>query len=258
MARHREHTSAVTKDSVDSLSDQIYGVIKEDILTGVFLPRHMMQEGRLAKRFGTSKTPVREALLRLVREGLLDVYPRVGYAVTEVSIDDIESLFEYRAILEASAAELAAVRMTPGQLERLEMVMETPYLVGERESYHDFFAQNQEFHLQIAGASGNRHLAQAIASLFDQIDRVLRYRLDIGDSAERMEREHGAVIEALARRDGAEARRITEASIQKSKEQIIRGLLREKVSQPRAPALRRTALRDDTTGERVREVNEDG
>src|ERR1700733_8084427 len=127
----------------DSLSDRVYGEIKRDILSGAFGPRTHLREGELARRFSVSKTPVREALGRLVHEGLLEVFPRVGYAVAECSVADAQSILEYRAIIECAAVELAARYITDAELEQLEAMANLDVRPRQRATYDEFFSQNR-------------------------------------------------------------------------------------------------------------------
>src|SRR5436190_1701331 len=101
------------------LRDRVYAEIKEDILTGVLAPGQLLQEGQLAQRFKTSKTPVREALARLVQEDLLEAFPRVGYVVTDCTVEDAQAVLDFRAILEGAAIELAARYITEAELAQL-------------------------------------------------------------------------------------------------------------------------------------------
>jgi len=203
---------------------------------GTLAPGQRLQEGALAAKFGISKTPVREALARLAHEGLVEVYPRIGYAVTQLGAEEIEDLFEFRKILEGAAAELAARHVTESELERLELVVDTDYIPVDKSSYLDFFSQNREFHFLIARASRNRYLFRAIQTMFDLVDGALRHRLDAGEAAGRMRREHRVVLDALKRRDAQDARIATEDSIVESKKGIIRWLTREKLTRTSGPS----------------------
>lgn len=184
----------------ESFTDRVHAAVKRDILIGAVEPAEQLQEGELAKRFAVSKTPVREALNRLVHEGLLDVFPRVGYVVTECTVADAHAIFEFRAILERAAVGLATRYITDTELEQLDAMANLDFRPRQRATYEEFFAQNRRFHLLIAVASRNDELVKAIAGLFDKVDRLLHYRLDVGDarsSLEEMRREHMDLVRAL-------------------------------------------------------------
>lgn len=225
----------LVRDSVESLADQVHRALLKDILAGAFQPADRLNEGVLAQRFGTSKSPVREALARLVGEGHIEVYPRVGYAVAEITVDDVEDLFEYRMILEGSSAELAAARITGTELQRLRVLTDVEFSARARETYGAFFAQNRDFHLQIARASRNANLVRALTNVFDKVDRALRYRLDVDTAVERMHSEHRLLVDALGKADGTLAKRLAVEQISVGKDRVIEGLLIERLDQESEP-----------------------
>ena len=224
---------------LDSLSDAVYVEVKRDILAGVLEPAARLQEGDLAKRYSVSKTPVREALNRLVHEGLLEVFPRVGYVVTECSVADAQSTFEFRAILECAAVELATRYITDSELEQLEALALLDVRPRERATYEEFFLQNRRFHLLIATASRNGELASAIEGLFDRVDRLLHYRLDVGDEPsllEEMRDEHVALVSALRRQQPDEARAALMEGLDRTKSQVL-SVLMASDHDPAAPSV---------------------
>jgi DNA-binding GntR family transcriptional regulator len=232
----------VTRESSRPLAQQVYEQLRQRIITGEYQSGAQLREGVLAAEFGISKTPVREALGRLVQEELVDVIARSGYVVRGTTVEEVEALFELRLIVECAAARLAAERMTEPEIERLELLMDVTF--GPRDhSYEDFFAANREFHLAIARGTHNPHISRTLASIFDKVDRALRYRLDRESTADLMKAEHSALVAAIKARDPERARREAEAQIRTSRTEAIRGLLYEQnTTEPRSnrsdPALR--------------------
>jgi DNA-binding GntR family transcriptional regulator len=225
----------------ESLSDRVHVAVKRDILIGALEPAAQLQEGELAKRYAVSKTPVREALNRLVHEGLLDVFPRVGYIVTECTLAEAQSIFEFRAILERAAVELAARYITDTELEQLEAMANLEARPRHRATYEEFFTQNRRFHLLIATASRNTELVNAIAGLFDRVDRLLHYRLDLGDedsSLEEMRREHLDLVRALRARDAQAALPALMDGLDRTRSQVLSALMADAA---RGPAESRAA-----------------
>src|SRR5258708_6403789 len=90
-----------------SLGDRVYQALKRDIITGVFPSGDALTEKQLAKRYRGSRTPVREAAVRLQQENLLRIVPNRGYFVRHITINELSELYEYRAALEGACAELA-------------------------------------------------------------------------------------------------------------------------------------------------------
>src|SRR5438445_603484 len=102
-----------------SLTARVYQDLKRDIMTCALRPGAEVYEGQLAERYGVSKTPIREALNTLRQEGYVRVLPRRGYVVAPVSVEDVQEVFHVRLLLEPSAAELAAQRVSGEQLVEL-------------------------------------------------------------------------------------------------------------------------------------------
>src|SRR6187399_774147 len=92
---------------------EVYGSIRQDIISGTLKQGEIINEGLLAQKYSVSRTPAREALLTLVAEGLLSSLPRAGYMVTPVTIRDVQEAFHLREILEVEATRLAAQQITP-------------------------------------------------------------------------------------------------------------------------------------------------
>ncbi|HEX4011636.1 MAG TPA: GntR family transcriptional regulator [Solirubrobacteraceae bacterium] len=221
------------------LRDSVYEGLKFEIITGVLPAGEQIQEAQLAEQFETSKTPVREALARLAQEGLLEVLPRVGYIVRSYTLEQAQAIFDFRAILEGAAAELAARYITEGELRQLEAMCELDYRSGQPLSYTGFFERNRRFHLLVATASRISYLVEALDRIFDQVDRLLHHRLDLRAPDAQLIDEHLAVVAALRRRDPDGAREamlvglnstrdlVLNFLVQGGERQVVAGQLRE-------------------------------
>lgn len=189
---------------------QVYGQLREMILTLEFPPGAPLGESDLSERLGVSRTPIREALGRLAREGLVRQYPGRGAFVSEISIPDIVELYQMREALESHAARLAAesIReegraMLAELLEQLEGERKA-LAAGDNDRYYDLMARMDESIVRLAG---NQRLAAALSEVWAQIRRVRRMAsrsparlLDTVD-------EHIAIISAI--RDGDPERAAT-------------------------------------------------
>jgi len=208
------------------LRDTVYNAVKHDILTGDIAPGEQLQEATLAERFGISKTPVREALTRLVQDELLEVFPRLGYVATDSTPQGAHELLEYRALLESAAIELAARYITVTELLELETLTELDFRSHDRDSYKSFLVENRRFHLVIAAASRNRYLLDAISRLFDKVDRLLHHRLDVSDGdIELFRDEHRSVVVALRAHDPARARDALLVGLDRTREAAFAALV---------------------------------
>jgi DNA-binding GntR family transcriptional regulator len=207
-----------------SLSHQAYQLIRADILTCKFMPGEQVAQAALVEKYQFGTTPIREALQRLAQEGLVRSIPRFGYEVSHITLADVEEIYELRAEIEPGAARLAALRATAQQMEAITTSADFTYTYGDRESYTRFLGLNARFHNDIATASGNRRLADLVASVLDELLRVFHLGLDLKDSAEEMRAQHLALVQALANRDASQAERLAREEIESSKERVLAAL----------------------------------
>jgi DNA-binding GntR family transcriptional regulator len=207
-----------------SLAGQVYEIIKREIITCAFKPGQQIAQQQLADRYTVGVTPVREALQKLTREGLIQPIPRFGYLVTPITVADVAEVFELRTILETAAARLAALRASSDQLEHLSELAGSTYVFKVRESYSDFLGHNREFHVAVARASGNRRLADSVAQVMDEMTRMFHLGLDVKDSADEMRNEHQELVDRLRQKDPIGAEQVVLAQISRSQARIFEAL----------------------------------
>jgi DNA-binding GntR family transcriptional regulator len=150
---------------------RVRDLLEEAILEGELKPGERLRAEALAQRFGTSRTPIREALLQLEGQGLVEVEPNRGAVVRAFDRDDLRDLYNLRAILEPAAAALAATRRDAFQLVRLGMLCD----VAENAPVEDQIDYNEQFHRIIAEAAGSPRLEVAMRAA-SGIPRTFRYR----------------------------------------------------------------------------------
>jgi DNA-binding GntR family transcriptional regulator len=212
----------------NSLADRAYSRIKKDLLTCTLEPGLQIAQSQLVERYELGITPVREALKRLEQEGYVQAIPRFGYLITPITIEDIGSIYELRLILEKSAVRLAAERATDMQLVNIEQGAQFTYRYKDPQSYQQFLETNISFHRSVAATSGNERLAEAIAKLLDEMNRIFHLGLELRDSAEEMQAEHLALAAALVKRDAELAKQIVEAQITRSQQRVLEMLEQRK------------------------------
>lgn len=221
----RLHT---TSDGVrQSTTGRVYAQLKREILTCQLAPGASLYEGQLAERLQVSKTPVRDALGMLVHEGFVTVQPRQGYRVSDITLSDVQEVFQMRLLLEPAAAELAAERASAEQLKRLQELAEESYVYGDVPTYEEFVVKNREFHVLLAEASGNGRLAAALRNLLEEMQRLFLFGLDIRDSAEEQIHEHRDLVDALLKGNHHQARDIATQQIETSRKRVLEALLTE-------------------------------
>jgi len=206
-----------------SLTDKLYHRILDDILSWTIKPGELLIEARLAKEYKVSKTPVREALGLLSQEGFVEVIPRVGYRVTEVTPRDVYEVFTLRTLLETEGVALAAKNASDEELGKLyEDGEELAAKIDSGEVTPEKYLQlHDSFHVRLALLSGNRRLASYVARLLRDWVRVrLRDPELTPDSVRINRRDSKAICEALLRRDGKTAKRLLREHINKSMEEI--------------------------------------
>lgn len=193
---------------------RIYQALRHEILTLTFAPGRVLVEGALAGRFHVSKTPVREALALLEQDGLVETLPRRGYLVTLITVRDLHELFELRAAVEGAAAELAATRITPEELRRLERLLPPPQGLVERKRMRQFLDRNRRFHVIIARASRNERLARLVERTIEEMARLIAIGYETG--------HHAGIVAALRSGDGQRARAAVVDHVLLTQERVLK------------------------------------
>jgi GntR family transcriptional regulator, rspAB operon transcriptional repressor len=203
-----ETAVSITDRTALSQAEQAHDRIKRMIIELELPPGSQFTEARLAATSGTSKTPVREALVRLQRDGLVEAMPRSGYRVTQVTLKDTRDLCEFRRLLECESAGRAAARGVPQvDLIRMQELMDALHMTHDTPSNVTKYLQmNFEFHLTIAKSSGNERLVVALAKLFDELERVLRLAMPIMPWSSAAAAERQNIFDALVAKDAVAAR----------------------------------------------------
>lgn len=189
-----------------SLTEQAYSILRARLLSCDLRPGAEVSELALSREFGMSKTPVREALGRLALEGFVVAMPRRGYRVLPISLSYVEELFTVRRALEATAAELAAERMEPAEVERLGALARATYQPEEKQSLERFIAVNRDFHMSVARAAGVPRLAGLVETHLDEAARLLFLSARTRDISPRTIEGHLRIVEALEKRSPDMAR----------------------------------------------------
>ncbi len=179
------------------LAESAYTQLRQLILTGELAPECAITENSIVERLAIGKTPVREAMRRLVLEGLLDVTPRLGYTVVGISQQDVDDLFQLRVITEVAAAQLAIERISDGALDRLEELGTVGYDPHDPDSLLEYTRVNAEFHDIIGSLSGNRRLADLVTRLMTESRRFVQVANLTGNHGREVIAQHKAIVDAL-------------------------------------------------------------
>lgn len=189
------------------MDDPIYALIKKRIVLLDYQPGQVLREKDLIEEFKVSRTPVREALIRLEVEGLVRIFPNQGTIVTEVSFQQLKDVFEIRSYLVKLTGQLAAARITRDELDRMRA------LVDQMKSEHDpksLMSLDLELHDLINQATKNAALVKILAMLRDQAVRIWSFSQTDDGYYSRLSEEFEELLDALERHDEEESAGILE------------------------------------------------
>jgi DNA-binding GntR family transcriptional regulator len=180
-----------------------------------------LSERDLAKRHGVSKTPVREALIRLAQEGLIEISPRKGISIAKISVEDLKEVFGIRSALEGLAAEEAAGKIPLAALMKLR---DNLHAAAEDKDQQRLYNLGEQLHQLVMTGCNNKRLASIVGTMRAQIARYSKLASRLPEQTDNSLREHLRIIEALER-DGDAARRAIEDHIRSVKANLIHSLL---------------------------------
>ena len=220
-ARSRRSQS-LSVGAPSTLGERVYQQLRHDIIHGVFQSGEAINEKVLARKYRGSRTPVREAVMRLQQENLLRLVPNKGYFVSHLTIHELNEMYEYRAELEGFCAELAARRWNDQSLlEKLTTLAHTQYRTDDRASYEHFIEADTEFHIGIAQLTRNHLVVRAVTDVRCHMERIMFAAIDIGYYGEVPAREHTKILEAISGRDALLARKLMYDHIVGSKDKVL-------------------------------------
>ena len=203
------------------LREIVYEELKRQILVGEIAPGTRMMEVELAEDMGVSRTPVREAIRKLEKEGLVTIEPRRGAYASDISIKDMVDVLEVRQMLEGMAASMAAQKVT--EEEKLDFVEANSAYKNavKKENIEEIIRYDELFHQLIVSYSGNKTLNQ----LLSQVQELaLRFRYIYYDDFSRYENmpvEHEEIEEAIISGDTQKAKVVAEEHVERLKKFVI-------------------------------------
>ena len=205
-----------------TLSERLYQALKHEIIRGVHPPGEALAEKTLAKRYKSSRTPVREAAVRLQQENLLRIVPNRGYFATSMTINWLNEIYEFRAAIEGACAELAARKASDEKLlDELMRLAQTGYETNDRPSYEKFIEADTAFHTGLARLTRNPMLVRAVSDMRCHMERVMYLAIDIGYYGEAPVKEHTEIVDAIRRHDADMARRLMYEHIIQSRAKVL-------------------------------------
>jgi DNA-binding GntR family transcriptional regulator len=205
-----------------TLSERVYSAFKLDIIHGMFQPGEALSEKDLAHRYKASRTPVREAAVRLQNDRLLRIVPNRGYFVAQITLQVLNDIYEFRSAVECAAAELAAAKGATGDsLKELTDLAKACCSPDDRRSCVRFIEADTAFHVGIALLARNQMLVKAVGEARSQMERIMLAAIDIHYFGEVPGREHLAILNAIRERDPESARQLMHDHIVQSKDKVM-------------------------------------
>jgi DNA-binding GntR family transcriptional regulator len=213
LAPHRDARSVVA-----NAADSVYQTLREAIVDGRLEPGDSLIEWHVARQFGTSRTPVREALLRLETEGLAFRVPRRGLVVRRISEHEIHEVYAVRTALEALAAREAATEALPSDITRLCWVNQRLAEAIARAEFDSVPTLTNEFHQALANAAHNTMLLRFIMQAQDWTRHVGTSTVSLPGRRAAAVKEHTRLIDAIAAHDADTAERLARAHMTTGRE----------------------------------------
>jgi DNA-binding GntR family transcriptional regulator len=205
-----------------SLGEHVFESLKHSIVRGKISSGEWLVESHIAETLGISRTPVREAIHKLEREGLIERQPRGGFTVLGLDRDDIEETFGIRSVLEGYAARLAAAKHDAQELEELENKIDEFQNALDRKKMDLLPAINTEFHDLLYSLSKSPKLINMINGLRDQIYRYRQMILKERKFASTSNLDHKKMLQYIRKRDAGGAERLVRDHILRGQDMVLK------------------------------------
>lgn len=209
-----------SKDRPEVLADRVYHALKNDIFDFRLMPGDRFSESEIATRMGVSRTPVRQALFRLEREGYVEVWNRLGWQVRQFDFAYFEELYDLRTVLECEAVKRLCrlpARQCRELLDRL-----TRFWIDEPR-LADFIAvslHDEAFHMALVSAAGNEEMARIHSELTEKIRIIRRLDFTREDRVDATYNEHAQILNAVLHQQSEEAQKILTDHIAVSRAEV--------------------------------------
>lgn len=179
--------------------------LRRSILSMQIVPGAALVEKELTARFGLSRTPVREALIKLKEEGLVEIFPQAGTFVARIPVAAIPEAVFIRQALECATVQLLADLAGPEAIARLDQIIARQHEALESQDQESFHTADEDFHEELAWLAGYPGVWKVAQAAKSQIDRCRRMTLPVPGRMAMVISEHLSIVDALRRRDGEAA-----------------------------------------------------
>ena len=211
---------------IQSVSEALYGQLREGILSGAFPPGRVLRQEELSRRFGASRVPLREAMTRLEAEGLVVLRPRRGYAVLSLEPSEIREIFELRAVVEEHLGGVAAKTRTAKDIAGvLQALSRMERIAAKSPKQTDkWLDANSEFHTRLLASAHRRHAGRFAGMLRDQVEPYIRIEIGLTKEVMQAAGEHREMFEALEAGDTLRLQRLCRQHCENTASRLIKAL----------------------------------
>lgn len=198
---------------VTNINEKVYNFIKANIISYTYPPGYTINLNQMSKKLGVSLTPIKDALFRLAGEGLVEIAPRKGTYVKDITPEDIHEILQVRIMLETAAVEEITAGLTDEQLSWFtglnEKMLALEVYENDETNYKAYMERDSEFHLLFFQILGNRRLLNIYQNLNAHM-QIVRFRL-LGKRGKSpsTDQEHARILDALRQRDPEKAKQAT-------------------------------------------------
>lgn len=215
-------------DTYQPLREAVCETLRDAIRKGILEPGERLMEVQLAEELGISRTPVREAIRKLEQEGYVIMMPRRGTYVSDVSVRDVKEIFEIRSALESLATGLAARRIEPEDLEKLQNLLDEIEIYINKNDIEKIVETDIKFHGLIYQVSGNERLVNIINNLKEQTARFRTQSMSYPGRLQETLEEHSEMVEAIANGDVSAARDAAEHHMESAEKTLLKAMRKAK------------------------------
>ena len=212
-------------EGYELLSQKVYRVLKTEIAKGFLEPGTKLLENKIAEEMHVSRTPVREAMQKLVAEGFVKTTPNQTMVVTEVSLEDVKDVLQIRGVLEGLAARIAAKQINIQEIDELEKIVTRMGLYITKKDLLSYCKVDDEFHDLILNICGNKWIIQIRDNLGSFIYRFRIKSLSVPGRLKCSLEEHRKIMESLQKHNSEEADRLSQIHMENTVINILENVV---------------------------------
>jgi len=209
---------------VRSVTSQLIERMRERILAGIYAPGAALRQDVLAAEYGTSKIPVREALVRLQSEGLVNIFPHRGFQVRPLATSELDEIFNLRLLMEPAAAATGATLASMAEQRAAAAALSGLNAAVAADEFASFGRLNRAFHLQLLVPRAQPVTSEILGRLHTLAQRYVQTHLQPDGRAQRAAREHSALLAAWRARKPARVRELLCAHIESTRNDLARAV----------------------------------